>query len=542
MSAFVVSKAHIDAMIRRGLALAHYGPLFWYAKDFRDIQGLGYDEVKKLTRTLTDETADAVGQMLIDECVKSVSYRYQDDKLTNLPGPTNAYWLIPYQYQMSWGARMPNPVEALKLISCYEYQSCEHPEWHDSEAKRFCESLRHHMIAMLPGYDDAPWEWREKSEALAPTPPDPEGRMKSPYDFPLSKTEIDMAEARSMAPTPPADAEIEATLKEERERRTSAGMVLYPPHETEEEVDKFYSWIEKASSEAILTELCERADYLRSQLCGEGAEDTAHCPYRGSDEVYNAAGRLSFLCWKLTGKLPSNVKILAAAPTPPEGGTTMLKREDFNILANSRGYKIEYKGQNIGGAGIAREAPGPHGSDYLQHVKDYLNAGEKDVEQILAGEGPASMKMEVARIFELASFYHGHDPRLEPPTPPMKLTAKQSAELKGTLPSAGDMFINLGDGTIRHITVHLGKDGDWYTGTLLLDAYLKSIVNEVTWETEDGPTPPALSADEKAIPGFGEKFERCVLETKAKGGAVNPYAACRANLRRSHGLLVGAKK
>jgi hypothetical protein len=58
----------------------------------------------------------------------------------------------------------------------------------------------------------------------------------------------------------------------------------------------------------------------------------------------------------------------------------------------------------------------------------------------------------------------------------------------------------------------------------------------------ESPTPPALSEDEMAIPGFGEKFERCVLDTKAKGGAVNPYAVCRANLRRSHGLSVGSKK
>jgi hypothetical protein len=46
----------------------------------------------------------------------------------------------------------------LKAISCYEYQSCEHPGWRKSEAHAFCEALRDMAIGCLPGYDDAPWE------------------------------------------------------------------------------------------------------------------------------------------------------------------------------------------------------------------------------------------------------------------------------------------------------------------------------------------------------------------------------------------------
>lgn len=144
--------------------------------------------------------------------------------------------------------------------------------------------------------------------------------LGSPQYIPETKVKGETGEQAAMelmAPTPPEDPEIEARIKAERERRTSAGMVLYPPQEDEAEIDKFYSWANHAGPEAILTELCERADYLRSQLCGEGAEDPVGCPYRGSDEVYTEMGRLSFLCWKLTGDLPSNVKILAAAPTPP---------------------------------------------------------------------------------------------------------------------------------------------------------------------------------------------------------------------------------
>jgi len=50
-----------------------------------------------------------------------------------------------------------HPVITLSLISCYEYQSCEHPEWRTSEARAICEALRKLAIRNLPGYDEAPW-------------------------------------------------------------------------------------------------------------------------------------------------------------------------------------------------------------------------------------------------------------------------------------------------------------------------------------------------------------------------------------------------
>lgn len=69
---------------------------------------------------------------------------------------------------------------------------------------------------------------------------------------------------------------------------------------------------------------------------------------------------------------------------------------------------------------------------------------------------------------------------------------------------------------------------------------LSSMLDKVR-ALEEAPTPPALSEDEEAIPGFGEKFERCVLETKAKGGAVNPYAVCRHSLREAYSLPIKGK-
>jgi hypothetical protein len=50
-----------------------------------------------------------------------------------------------------------DPVVVLKQIDFYEYQSCEHPEWEDSEAYQFVNALRLRWIKNLPGWYDAPW-------------------------------------------------------------------------------------------------------------------------------------------------------------------------------------------------------------------------------------------------------------------------------------------------------------------------------------------------------------------------------------------------
>lgn len=96
--------------------------------------------------------------MLRPENERSVAYRY--DTRENLPGPVEREEPAFYRFTASkMFTRRPNPVEALKLIRCYEYQSCEHPGWESSEAKGFCDTMTAALVACLPGYDDAPWEW-----------------------------------------------------------------------------------------------------------------------------------------------------------------------------------------------------------------------------------------------------------------------------------------------------------------------------------------------------------------------------------------------
>lgn len=97
---------------------------------------------------------------------------------------------------------------------------------------------------------------------------------------------------------------------------TPAGFPLDPRDETQEDMDRFYDWTKRAQPDDILGELCTRADYLGANLCiaKEGDELDKDwiekCPYIGTMDVYNELGRLRFLCYKLTEKLPSSVMIL----------------------------------------------------------------------------------------------------------------------------------------------------------------------------------------------------------------------------------------
>lgn len=167
VSAFVVSKEHLDYLIRAGLELerrnSHAGsPLRWMARELTEEDERGayargepwgptavrlYNELR---RELTPETASQVGQMLWAENVRSVNHRYSEDD-----------WEQVYEYERR--GLVPEPVQVLKALACFEYQSCEHPEWRRSEAHAFVQALEARVIRCLPGYDEAAWEisWSE---------------------------------------------------------------------------------------------------------------------------------------------------------------------------------------------------------------------------------------------------------------------------------------------------------------------------------------------------------------------------------------------
>ncbi len=102
-------------------------------------------------------TPSMLGQLLVNENVTSVLYRYsssgrtyyygpetaaemEDDTIETLPGPCDRYYMGPYVFEDP--RETITPGEVFALIDCYDYQSCEHPEWTSSEAYSFCRSLR----------------------------------------------------------------------------------------------------------------------------------------------------------------------------------------------------------------------------------------------------------------------------------------------------------------------------------------------------------------------------------------------------------------
>lgn len=179
MSAFIVSPEHISAMLRSGLQRGdgrYWSPLRWMAPvpaeereltlatDFERGAMMGgpssLDTYQRRQRELTDETCNEVGRMLMLECARSVSFRYNEPiDAGTLPGPIdlNPYAETFHAKDVMRGIRY-SAVQILKAIDCYEYQSCEHPDWETSEAKVFCDALRGLMIGRLDGYADAQWE------------------------------------------------------------------------------------------------------------------------------------------------------------------------------------------------------------------------------------------------------------------------------------------------------------------------------------------------------------------------------------------------
>ena len=101
-------------------------------------------------RVQIDRTSvDAVGQILLDENVRSVYHRYQgriedDDK--------NAV----YSFKRWYGGL--TPVQVIKAVDCLDYQSCETEDWEGSLSWRICQAIIHAATHALEGYDAAQWE------------------------------------------------------------------------------------------------------------------------------------------------------------------------------------------------------------------------------------------------------------------------------------------------------------------------------------------------------------------------------------------------
>ena len=144
MSAFVVDKHHIDAVVRYACQRERT-----YIQDPRTEQ----------YRYLDWEDAEWLGSELWTENAASVAYRY--GSAGDLPGPVDftPEQATGYTFTVTDMQRpQVSAVAVLKACNSLEYQSCEHPGWETSTAKAILQAIRDGAIRCLPGYEEADWE------------------------------------------------------------------------------------------------------------------------------------------------------------------------------------------------------------------------------------------------------------------------------------------------------------------------------------------------------------------------------------------------
>lgn len=143
MSAWIVSKTHIDALVHAGIDAEIIRP----------------------------NEADDFGRMLWRENLASIHYRYPDTAEDGgYPGPIDFTpdQVETYTYEPldgGPGASRDVPTVVYDTARCYAYQSSEHPEWKTSKARKFAESLQH-LTASARG--DGPWGTDDRNAFIIP--------------------------------------------------------------------------------------------------------------------------------------------------------------------------------------------------------------------------------------------------------------------------------------------------------------------------------------------------------------------------------------
>ncbi len=134
MSAFIVTDTHINALVR-------------YASRHKITVAYGNPTM----RLNVSAHEQQVAQLLIDENIKSVNYRYSETETS----------FIEYDR----GAPILSAIEAIKAAQCLRYQSCEHSDFEESIAFKLIEAIISDAIPRLEGYESASWAIADKVTA-----------------------------------------------------------------------------------------------------------------------------------------------------------------------------------------------------------------------------------------------------------------------------------------------------------------------------------------------------------------------------------------
>jgi hypothetical protein len=129
MSAWIVSKTHIDALVQAGIEREMVRP----------------------------EEADEFGRMLWAENLASIHYRYPDTRENGeYPGPIDftAEDVETYTYEPLEGSSLTAEGVVHAAALCYDYQTCEHDEYTGSKAEQFA-----NMLAKLTDREEIGGPW-----------------------------------------------------------------------------------------------------------------------------------------------------------------------------------------------------------------------------------------------------------------------------------------------------------------------------------------------------------------------------------------------
>lgn len=127
MSAFLCSDLHINTLIT-----------------FASNHGVTYNH-GSARRVKGDEQRAA--SLLQAQNARSVLYRYAHRPGTHCPPD-------PIKFEPT---TLRAPIIVIKLCHCLDYQSCETPDWEQTEALALLVAIAGAAIRRVPGYDDAPW-------------------------------------------------------------------------------------------------------------------------------------------------------------------------------------------------------------------------------------------------------------------------------------------------------------------------------------------------------------------------------------------------
>lgn len=146
MSAFLISDATINAILtfaqKQQLVLPHP----------HDTEGTS-------VALYSTDLCDLFGRELLRENIRSLHYRYSD-RATFGGSKDGDAWLARYHFQPDRRGLLlstSDPVALIKATHCYDYQSCECPDYLNSWAATLMTGIREALCHHLPGYGDAPW-------------------------------------------------------------------------------------------------------------------------------------------------------------------------------------------------------------------------------------------------------------------------------------------------------------------------------------------------------------------------------------------------